>query len=240
MRPSRISREATNCAVLLGIAKQMPCAGRMIAVLTPITSPRRVDQRSAGVAGIERRVGLDDVVDQPPGARAERAAERAHDARRSRCSGSRTGCRSRPRAGPTWSVDESPSSARDQVASRVDAITARSVSGSSPTRSAAKLPAVGERRRRCASAPWTTWLLVRIEPVRREDEARAAATLRCARLWAALSSGTILADLDVHDRGAHRLDRGDHGLGVGVEENGVGGWLGLGCSKGIVHGAELR
>ncbi len=29
-----------NLAVLIGMAKQMPCAGRMTAVLTPMTSPR--------------------------------------------------------------------------------------------------------------------------------------------------------------------------------------------------------
>ena len=40
----------------------------------------RVEQRAAGVAGIERRVGLQDVVDQPAGAGGEGAAERADDA----------------------------------------------------------------------------------------------------------------------------------------------------------------
>ena len=39
-RPSRIKRPATNLAVLTAIAKQMPCAGRIMAVLTPITCPR--------------------------------------------------------------------------------------------------------------------------------------------------------------------------------------------------------
>src|SRR5438132_10196306 len=42
MRPSRISRDATNRTVLLAIAKQSPCAGRITAVFTPITSPRVV------------------------------------------------------------------------------------------------------------------------------------------------------------------------------------------------------
>src|SRR5271156_2991397 len=41
----------------------------------------RVDQRSAGVTGIERGVGLNDVVDQAPRTRPERTAERAHHAR---------------------------------------------------------------------------------------------------------------------------------------------------------------
>ena len=37
-----ISRPATNFAVLIAIAKQIPCAGRIIAVLTPMTSPREL------------------------------------------------------------------------------------------------------------------------------------------------------------------------------------------------------
>ncbi|HXN35069.1 MAG TPA: hypothetical protein VN877_02795 [Opitutaceae bacterium] len=37
MRPSFISQAATQRAVLLAMAKQIPCAGRMIAVLTPMT-----------------------------------------------------------------------------------------------------------------------------------------------------------------------------------------------------------
>ena len=39
-------------------------------------------ERAAGVAGIERRVGLNHVLDQPAGARAQRPAERADDAGR--------------------------------------------------------------------------------------------------------------------------------------------------------------
>ena len=35
----------------------------MIAVLMPITSPSTIDERPTGVAGIERRIGLDDVLD---------------------------------------------------------------------------------------------------------------------------------------------------------------------------------
>ena len=40
MRPSLINQAATNSAVLLAMAKQIPCAGRMTAVFTPMTSPR--------------------------------------------------------------------------------------------------------------------------------------------------------------------------------------------------------
>ena len=44
----------------------------------------RGDQRAARIAGIERGVGLDDVVDQAARSRAQRAAERRHDAGRHR------------------------------------------------------------------------------------------------------------------------------------------------------------
>jgi len=40
----------------------------------------RIDQRSAGIAGIQRRIGLDDVIDEPARIGAERAAQRANDA----------------------------------------------------------------------------------------------------------------------------------------------------------------
>ena len=39
-RPSRMRHTAANLAVLMAVAKQIPCTGKMIAVLTPITSPR--------------------------------------------------------------------------------------------------------------------------------------------------------------------------------------------------------
>ncbi len=48
-------------AMLIGIAKPMPCASPATAVLTPITAPVGVDQCAAGVARIDRRVGLDEV-----------------------------------------------------------------------------------------------------------------------------------------------------------------------------------
>ena len=64
----------------MAMAKQMPCAGAMIAVLTPITSPCDGDQRPAGVARVERRVGLDHVVDQRARVGAQRPAEGADDA----------------------------------------------------------------------------------------------------------------------------------------------------------------
>jgi hypothetical protein len=60
MRPSRISRVATKAAVSMPTAKQIPCAG---------------------VAGVQRRIGLDHARDQPSVRRTQRAAEAADDAR---------------------------------------------------------------------------------------------------------------------------------------------------------------
>ena len=50
--PSRMSRAATYFAVLIPIAKQIPCAGRMTAVLTPITSPRELTSGPPELPGL--------------------------------------------------------------------------------------------------------------------------------------------------------------------------------------------
>src|ERR671925_633108 len=84
MRPSRMSLAATYCAVLMPMAKQIPCAGRMVAVFTPTTSPREFTSGPPGVAGVQGGVGLQDVGDQPAGARTQRASERADYAGRDR------------------------------------------------------------------------------------------------------------------------------------------------------------
>src|SRR3954465_2523728 len=39
----------------------------------------RVDERAAGVAGIQRRISLDDIVDEPSRRAAQRASETTHD-----------------------------------------------------------------------------------------------------------------------------------------------------------------
>ena len=67
-----------------------------ICELTPITRPA-VEQRAAGVARVDRRIGLDRLVDREAVGRLDRAADAGHDARRSRCGRARTGCRSRRR-----------------------------------------------------------------------------------------------------------------------------------------------
>ena len=79
-RPCRMSSLTTKLTVLLATAKQIPCACRIIAVLTPTTSPMRRNQRPAGITGVQRRVGLDDVLDHAAGVGADRAAERGDHA----------------------------------------------------------------------------------------------------------------------------------------------------------------
>ena len=64
------------------IAKQIPCAGRIVAVLTPITSALRIDQRAAGISGVQSGVGLNHILDQAPRVRAQRSPQRADHARR--------------------------------------------------------------------------------------------------------------------------------------------------------------
>ena len=62
-------------AALIGMAKQMPWADGMIAVLMPITCPRLSTSGPPLLPGFERGVGLNHVVDQVPGDAAQRAAQ---------------------------------------------------------------------------------------------------------------------------------------------------------------------
>ena len=82
-RPSRISSLTTRRVVALtGTASPSPTPAT--AVLIPTTLPAAVDERAAGVARVQRGVGLDHVVDHAPGvavADGQRAPERGHDAR---------------------------------------------------------------------------------------------------------------------------------------------------------------
>src|SRR5439155_4208223 len=113
----------------------------------------RRDQRSPGIARIQRGIGLDNVIDQPAGLRSERTAERAHH----------TG-----RDGRLKAIGVA--NGNDQLADRIDCespslagfgfgavmrTTARSVSGSSPTLSASYRSPSG-RVTSILFAPYTT------------------------------------------------------------------------------------
>ena len=67
--------------MLIGTAKQIPCAGWMIAVLMPTTRPAESTSGPPRVAGVQGRVGLDDVVHQVSGDAPQRPAQRRDDAR---------------------------------------------------------------------------------------------------------------------------------------------------------------
>ena len=62
-RPAR-SSSISGFTASIARANPMFCAPGMLAVLMPTTSPSRVDQRPARVAGVDGRVGLDQVLPQ--------------------------------------------------------------------------------------------------------------------------------------------------------------------------------
>ena len=73
MRPSLISRGATNRAVLLATAKHSPCAGRIMAVLTPMTSPRDVTSGPPELPGLSAAsVWMMSSISRPERARSDR------------------------------------------------------------------------------------------------------------------------------------------------------------------------
>ena len=121
-----------------------------------------VDERAARVAGVERRVGLDHVVDQ-----AARAACAASGRARSRCPpspspGSRRDCRARSRAARR-AAPASPPSATGRARARRRA----GARGRSPGRRRQRAPASGCRLRsvtRELARPCTTWLFVTTKP----------------------------------------------------------------------------
>ena len=117
-----------------------------------------VGEDSAAVAGVERGVGLDDLVDDPAGRRGQRAAERGHDAGRDAAGQARAGCRGRRRAGRRAGWRRRP--ARPAAACRrARSRTARSDRVSRPTTSAVVVvPSV--KVASAVVAPATTWALV--------------------------------------------------------------------------------
>ena len=127
----------THFAVLIPVAKQIAWACGIIAVLTPITRPG-IDQRAAGISRIERGIGLNHIVHQPARGRAQvrpsaemtpvvtrlRVSQRIADGDRHLAHAQLRRNRRIPRKG---------SAAGEPMRS-----TARSESGSLPTRSALK------------------------------------------------------------------------------------------------------
>ena len=78
--PSRMSRAATNLAVLRGDGEAEALGREDDGGVDADDFAAGVDERAAGVAGVEGGVGLDDVVDEPAGGAAEGSAHGADDA----------------------------------------------------------------------------------------------------------------------------------------------------------------
>ena len=83
-RPFSISGRRIRVIALMGTAKLIPAdwpTWLMMAVFMPMTCPREFSKRSAGVARVDRRVGLDDSLDHPSVLGLERAVQAADDPR---------------------------------------------------------------------------------------------------------------------------------------------------------------
>ena len=120
MRPSRISRDATNRAVLLAMAKQSPCAGRIMAVLTPITSPRVVTSGPPELPGLSAAsVWMTSSISRPDRARSERPSALTTPA--VTVCWKPNGLPIAMASWPTRTARESPSVARQRGPRRVDA-----------------------------------------------------------------------------------------------------------------------
>ena len=190
--------------------------------------PARVDQRPARVARVERRVGLDDVVDQPPRLRAQRAAERADHAGRHRAVEAE---RVADRDGELADAQRGESPKRDrrercQIAP-CRRMTARSVSGSSPTRWRRSLrPSSSVTVMRFA--PLTTWLLVSTKPSGVSTKPEPLPTASAARAAGPGAAGASRLrpsrDVDADDGRADRGGDRGHRARVAVEQRVVGRW----------------
>jgi hypothetical protein len=214
MTPSRMSRWATNLAVSDGIAKQMPWAGRMTAVLTPMISPRELTSGPPELPGLRAAsVWMMLSIRRPDCERRERPSALTTPAVRVHWKPYGL-----PIATTIWPARRAPDSPRG-AAVRSGArmrTTARSVCGSSPIRAPwNRRPPV--RVTSMSAAPWTTWLLVRMKPsgVKRKPDPppRPCRPERRGRLH-----------LDGDDRRADFLGDLDDGLGVSVQQAAVRGW----------------
>ena len=194
----------------------------------------RIDQRPAGIAGIERRVGLDHILDQPAVAGPQRAAERRDDARRHRrFKTERIADRD----------DELPALERFGIADRRDGEIAR---GAGPQQSEVGIRVLAQHPRFHHAAfgigqaevvgTMHHMAVGQDETIRRNDHAGAdAGRPRRAALLR-------LEHLDAHHRRPGALGGGDHGVGIGIVEHIIRDTvrqrsraLGLAFRKGIEH-----
>ena len=149
-------------AVLIAIAKQIPWAGRIMAVFTPITCPRESTSGPPELPGFRAAsVWSTSSISRPDPARSDRPRALTTPAVTELWKP--YGWPMARASWPTRTFFESPSAAGTSSPAWTR-ITARSVSGSSPIRSArCSLPSA--RVTSSCSASWTTWLLVRMYPL---------------------------------------------------------------------------
>ena len=161
----------TSLTVSIGTAKPTPVLASppLVAIceLTPITRPCAVEQRAAGVAGVDRRVGLDHAGDREAVGRLDLAVERGDDAAGDGALEAERAAdrdrRARPGAGRLESASSSGLTPPSTLLSSTSS-TAMSVDGSVPTTFASTGSPFSEKRTETSVAPSTTWSLVTIVP----------------------------------------------------------------------------
>ena len=199
--PRRTSPVVASCCITplascAGIANPRPMLpamlprGLKLAVLMPTSSPLQVDQRAAGIAGVDRGVGLDEVLETDAGhvaaLRPPRRCPRSPSARR------RTDCRPRPRSRRRAGSLLSASGSAVRFCAGIF-ISATSVSASEPTKSAVERAAVGQRHRHLVGALDHVVVGEHVAALRRRRSRPSPATRRCAP---AACSGTCAGTPD--------------------------------------------
>src|SRR5437764_796736 len=179
-------------------------------------SPSGIHQRPTRIAGIQRSISLNDVIDQAPGIRAQGSPERAHYTRGN--GGLKTiGC-----ANGDGDLADAQflrvAELRRNQARLIDPNDGEITGGILADQGRGHVTAVGQSCRN-ASGFMHDVTVGEDEAVGREDESRAA-TLAVARLSRARAP-CRLRNRDMHYRGADALDRSGDSGGVRVQQRSV-------------------
>ena len=175
-----------------------------------MTRPEEIDERAARVAGIEGRIGLDDIVDEPAVLGAQRPADRTDDAgRHGRLESQRIadGDGDLPRA-KALGIGER---RKPQLLRRLGAQHGQVGIGIAAENADAMRRAVGEGQADGLGA-FDDVIVGEDQAVRRDDDAAARA---------GAGSTTFRLDLHVDDRGRDLIDDIDDGGAVGIEQGAV-------------------
>ncbi len=208
--PSRMSRGTTYWAVLMGVAKHSPWAPRMMAVLTPITSPCAVTSGPPELPGFKRRIGLDHVVDEPPRLGPQGSAHGAHH----------TGCHGAFEAKRVSNGDDELADAQRIGVTKARGMEPRFVDAHHgevrvrvvPHEVRGTDPAVVEHRLHARGTVHDV-AVGQHETIGCKDEAGAGP--------GAFPAAAMAAHLDVDHRGARLLHAFDHCPGIGIQEGDI-------------------